>query len=497
MSTLSRSKTGTNGTNTPESPEYEVGYPGRPGRNRTFTAVYEGGKESVHQGPGLTLDDVIGHYAKLWAPHGESPSAHEFTPIDTTIYEGDVVAAVIRYHDDGTGRYDVVKPTWETAAAPTPEAPPVEPKSESADQQTSFYHEPHPGPFRTFLVKQDGEIVNVHIGQGLTLDEVVKQESGAFGCVEGEAGYDVSFFEGEQLRAIAHLAGDREGNYTLERIEDEAPAPAVRSITITNPEFTLDELIVELHEVHRWRVDDGDDVQEVAQQILVDGRHVATLTPDEFDDRLKVAVIEDGEVTVIEDEDEDEDPAPNVANGHINPDVTLEHIDPPAPPSDTSDDGDGDDQGDDPERITVSQALVRVSRREIAFAVEQRRQAFEHMLAVQEDSCGMRSEHEDDDRDQDLAVLRKVNEVEQRATAWYERQTKCVALAVLRAGGHHDEAARAKEGGSWSPAAVRFDGQVIAITPWQANCDRHDLCHHLQDAIVTIVPDGRCAELDD
>jgi hypothetical protein len=68
----------------------------------TFRVVNELARlNAVHQGPGLTLEDVVAEYSQHF------DAEQEDGPSDYTFYQGHVVVAVVRNFGDGSGKYRV------------------------------------------------------------------------------------------------------------------------------------------------------------------------------------------------------------------------------------------------------------------------------------------------------------------------------------------------------------------------------------------------------
>lgn len=98
-------------------------HPTRPGRERHAVRSYRatsylGRLESVHEGRGLTLDEVIAYEAR-WFDHDDEPfSLHP--PEDTAIFHERQVVAVIRTVGDGLGTVKVLGVGARRAKGPRP-----------------------------------------------------------------------------------------------------------------------------------------------------------------------------------------------------------------------------------------------------------------------------------------------------------------------------------------------------------------------------------------
>lgn len=111
------------GRNEPgDNPDF-FDHPTRPGRERqavrSFRVTAENGRlETVHEGRGLTLDEVIAWEARWFDHDGEPFEAHP--PYDVTVYHDGVVVAVLRDTGDGLGTLKVLTVGTRRAKGPRP-----------------------------------------------------------------------------------------------------------------------------------------------------------------------------------------------------------------------------------------------------------------------------------------------------------------------------------------------------------------------------------------
>lgn len=81
---------------------------------RTFHVINSlGTLETIYEGKGLTLERAISEETRYFAPDGKGGGGSDH-PYDMVVYEGELVAAVIRDFGDAKGSFKVMTfgPDW-------------------------------------------------------------------------------------------------------------------------------------------------------------------------------------------------------------------------------------------------------------------------------------------------------------------------------------------------------------------------------------------------